>query len=353
MALDPAFAAGFASLSQRLTFRGDRAGRATYLEAVEVGRAAVAADPLHPTAHYALGLALEASGQTDEARASLLRAIELNPNFGPAFNDMSYLEINAGRPDEAFAWAKRAFRLAPNLPNSHYHVAAPVAYLDEQAAERFLLAAARRFPVTDGVGGYRIRMLLVYLDINRGNFAGADQRLREALAANPGVDSLERFLTEAATYANAPDAAQRLDAALQRAPDGRSFWVAPYTPRTLRAYLFLRDGRGDAARPLIDEALANNRRAIDDGDRLSHPRYENAALHLLRGDRGAALQAFDDAIAAGYWDATFPAVDPLLADVRGDARFVAGVARIAARVAEMRKRVDLSDLERWSGKFWE
>ena len=70
---------------------------------------------------------------------------ELNPNFGPAFNDMSYLEINAGRPDEAFAWAKRAFRLAPNLPNSHYHVAAPVAYLDEQAAERFLLAAARRF----------------------------------------------------------------------------------------------------------------------------------------------------------------------------------------------------------------
>ena len=49
----------------------------------------------------------------------------------------------------------------------------------------------------------------------------------------------------------------------------------------------------------------------------------------------------------------FPGRRSALADVRGDARFVAGVARIAARVAEMRKRVDLSDLERWSGKFWE
>jgi hypothetical protein len=129
------------------------------------------------------------------------------------------------------------------------------------------------------------------------------------------------------------------------------FWAAPHTPRTLRAHLYLKDGQRERARPLIDATLANNRRTIDGGDRLSHARYENVALHLMLGDRAAALQAFDEAVAAGYWDEKFPKVDPLLADLRGDPHFIAGVERIAARVAEMRQRVDLGDLDRWSGKY--
>jgi tetratricopeptide (TPR) repeat protein len=352
VALDQDFATGYAALSRRLTFRGDRTGRADYLEAVELARAAVAADPQLPFAHHSLAIALEASGQTDAARAAMRRAIDLNPNFQSALNDMSYLESNAGRPDEAVAWAKRSFPLSPNVANMHYHLAAPVIFLDDRAAERFLLAATRRFPPAGDVGAYRLRMLLASIDINRGDFAAADRRLRESLSANPGVDAIERFLAEAATYATAPDAAQRLDAELKRFAEGRGWW-APHTPRTLRAHLYLRDGQRERARPLIDAALAYNRRVIDGGDRLSHARYENVALHLMLGDRAAALQAFDEAIATGYWDEKFPKVDPLLADLRGDARFIAGMARIAARVEEMRQRVDLSDLDRWSGKYRE
>jgi serine/threonine protein kinase/predicted Zn-dependent protease len=349
VALDPAFATGYATLARRLAFRGDRTGRADYRHAVDIARAAVKTDPQLPLAHYALALALEAVGETDDARAAMLRAIELNPNYQSAFLDMSYLETNAGRTDEAVAWAKRAFPRAPNVGNTHYHLAAPVIFLDDQVAERFLLAAARRFPVTEPVGGPRIRMLLAGIDINRGNFAAADERLREVLSANPGNDSVERCLAEAATYANRPDAAERVDAQLMRFAEGRG-WFAPYTSRTLRAHLYRRDGQHERARPLIDAALSYNRRAIDSGDRLSHARYENVALHLMRGDRAAALDALDEAIRAGYYDAKFPAVDPLLADLRDDARFAAAVERIAARVREMRQRVDFSDLERWSAK---
>ena len=44
----------------------------------------VAADPANPVYHYHLGLAYSRNGDQERARASLRRALELNPGFGDA-----------------------------------------------------------------------------------------------------------------------------------------------------------------------------------------------------------------------------------------------------------------------------
>ena len=73
--------------------------------------------------------------------------------------------------------------------------------------------------------------------------------------------------------------------------------------------------------------------------------YEEAALQLMLGHRDAALDLFDKAIDAGALESEFPKVDPLMAAVRHEPRFIASLSRIDRMVAEMRQRVDLSGLE--------
>ena len=92
---------------------------------------------------------------------------------------------------------------------------------------------------------------------------------------------------------------ERLDAAVKTIPAQRGWW-APYTPRTLRAHLFMRAGQPERARPLIDAALAEIRTAVRRTAIAATFRpYEEAALQLMLGHREAALDLFDKAIDAG------------------------------------------------------
>ena len=142
------------------------------------------------------------------------------------------------------------------------------------------------------------------------------------------------------------DAEALVDAAVKESPSGRGWWQA-YTPRTLRAYLYMRAGRPDRARPLLEAVLDINRKAIDDGDRSGRPWEENVAVHAMLGDREAALNAWERAVEIGFFEAKIDVYDALIAPVKDDPRFVAGLDRVRRRTAEMRTRVDLSVIDEW------
>jgi tetratricopeptide (TPR) repeat protein len=273
------------------------------------------------------------------------KAIELNNNNSAAMVDLALLELNAGRIDQAFYWNKRALPLAPNLANTYYHLGLSVIFADTAVAERLITAAARRFPMMDPTGGARLQMLLAVLDLRRGRAAAAVERLRQVETAYPGNSEVTLLLDEFAVYAETADAAQRLDRALKTSASARGWW-APYSPRTLRAFVYTRAGQPERARPLIDEALTEIRKARAAGDRTYAPLYEEAALQLMLGQRETALDLVEKSIDAGFAEQELPKVDPLIAGLRSEPRFVAAVQRIERLVAEMRQRMDLSDLDR-------
>jgi TolB-like protein len=349
VALDPRFALAHAQLARWYLFRGYHTGREDLVRAVEAGRTAVGLDPQLARAHYALAGALAASGDIEGSRLGMLRAIELDSSLGGAMNDLSVTEWLAGRFDQSFYWAMRAFPLAPNLANSCYHVGVPLLVLDDEAAGRWLLAAERRFPAADATGGQRLQILLAALDLGRGRATAALERMRAAVAAEPGSDEGQLTLTEMAVFAGAKDAPAQVDRALAVGPEARGSWVLLSTPRTWRAHLWLQAGVPARAQPLVDAALAANRRASEGGDRSFGLLYENAALALMRGERKAALDWLDRAYAAGLRDAASLQHDPMLASVWTDGRFVALLERMRKDVREMRARVDLGELDRWMG----
>jgi serine/threonine protein kinase/tetratricopeptide (TPR) repeat protein len=344
VSLDARFALAHAAVARRYYWAGTVTGRADFERSLEAARLALSIDPQLARAHHALAIALVALGRLDEARLAMQRAIELDANAFSTIADLSLLENNAGRLDQGVYWALRGIPLAPNLASAYYHLAIPLLVLDDAAAARVLDAAEARFPVTDRGGGVRLQIMQSIIELRRGRPDAALARLRATIAAAPNDTEAEQMITEGAVFGGAADAAAHLDKALQGGAAARSLWT-PYTPRTMRAFLFLQSGARERAQPLIDAALAFNREAVAAGDRSYGPLIENAALAVMRGERATAFDELERAERAGLRDAVMLQRDPLLAPLAGDARFAEIVQRIERDVQEMRGRIDLHAID--------
>jgi tetratricopeptide (TPR) repeat protein len=345
--IDPKFALGHAMLSSRYSIPGhkDRA----YLErGVAAARTALDLDPELSRAHYYLGVNLRWLGRVDEARIALQRASVLDPNSTGAMDGLALLEMNAGRFDESLFWAKRAFTHAPNVASSFYTVSNPLLNLDNDACERFLRAAVKRFPPT-APGGIRLQLQLAVAEWRKGDAQGALDRQRRLVADFPQNTEANGTFTDMAVLLDAPEAAGRLDGEIHNGSGSGHAMYSPYTPRTWRAFLYVRNGDRAQAQPLIEAALAATREATTSGDVSFNPPMENAVLFLMLGKRSEALDALGAGVRAGWKDAPFLRRDPLLAGLRQDPRFVAIVQQVEREVAEMRARADFRDLDEWAG----
>ena len=348
VALDPRFALGYATLAQRYSFLGERTTRADLERGVAAARTAIQIDPELARAHSALGENLMWLGRIDEARNALQRATVLDPNFPGAMMDLSVLETNAGRLDQALYWAKRAFTYGPNLPVSYYQVSVPLSWLDNDITARWAEAGARRFQPPNATA-LRLQYMLAVTEWRNGHSDAALNRMRQVAAAAPKNTEAQTAFVELTVLAGAPDAAEHLDRVIGDGFGGAIGFYSPYTPRVGRAFLYMNAGNRPAAMPLVDEALTSNREAIESGDRSYLKLMENAALYLMKSDRGAALDSLDAGIHAGWKDALFLERDPLLAGLRNEPRFHSIKQRIEREVAEMRARADFSSLDEWAG----
>ena len=82
-------------------------------EAVKTARQAVKGAPSSAPAQVNLGLALEAQGKVDDARAALTAATRLKGDYATGWWSLGLLELHAKRPTEAKAAFERSRTLAP------------------------------------------------------------------------------------------------------------------------------------------------------------------------------------------------------------------------------------------------
>jgi tetratricopeptide (TPR) repeat protein len=70
-----------------------------------------------------LATALYENGRVDEALEHYRRAIELQPDYAPAFNNMGVSLVQKGRLDDGVIAYERAIALRPDYPEAHYNLA--------------------------------------------------------------------------------------------------------------------------------------------------------------------------------------------------------------------------------------
>jgi tetratricopeptide (TPR) repeat protein len=193
-----------------------------------------------------LGTALQAEGRLDEAIARYRRAIELQPDYAPAFSNMGTALRARGDLDQAVATYERALAMRPDYPDAHYNLAN--ALLDknqpDKAAEHFRIAL-------ESIPGS----------------AGVHNNLGIALADEGKVDEAISAFSRALT----------LD------------------PRSARAHKNI--GNALASRGQTEDAIRHLSQAVDISPNDPEVHYDLASVHLQAGRFAEAIAGFRRALA--------------------------------------------------------
>jgi len=175
------------------------------------------------------------------------KALELDPTWAIAYNQMAYTYSRSGQHDEAISAVKKYISLQPDVDNPYGNA------------------------------------FLVY--IQAGRFDEAEAISRQALQRNPEWIFFHRFLGYIDLFRGDGDAArERINKSFELNAD-RPFQLAMYI-----GYTYLHEGRYKKAISQFEKAgrLAAGR---DDNDQLLRARLELAKTYMIRGERTKALEA--------------------------------------------------------------
>lgn len=182
---DPNFARAAANLSLSRNYAGLNGWApdvaAAFAESLEFARRAVAADPRHPQAHFALGVAWMNVRNLPAAIRSLGDAVRLNPSHAPSHAALGQIFNYLDQPADALPGLNLALRLNPR-GNSRF------VWLPYVAASHYLA----------------------------GDYRGCLRACHEALALKPDYPNALRYMAAALGQLGRPDDAAQLVPLLAR-----------------------------------------------------------------------------------------------------------------------------------------
>lgn len=233
--------------------------------------------------------ALQTEGKLNEAASHYQRAIELQPDYAPAFNNLGVLQRAAGQVDAAIATYRQALALKGDYPDAHYNLANALLAKGraDEAAEHFTIALKS---IPDSAGAAN-NLGVALSSQNRTQDAVA--AFRAAVAADPGSAVAHRNLADALS------AAGQTDAALTEYRNAMTLDPKdPSTPYNLGVVL-LEAGRNAEAVGVLRTAVALAPQSVD--------AHNNLGIALgTSGDLQAAVAEFRRALA----------IDPSSAEAR-------------------------------------
>jgi tetratricopeptide (TPR) repeat protein len=246
-------------------------------EAREAFERLLAIQPESYDGHYGLGRALARLGESDAARASLEKALALDPRSAGVYVSLAALERSRGNLAASERWLREGARLAPS--RRLYQDLADLLIATGRGAELSAMAREWSGSGAESARSYARARLLE----SEGNPEGALAELERAHTLAPGDDNVEQELANGLSRAGRFDEAMRhYEAILAR------------TPCYLGALTNL--GAAHERRGNVDEGIRHYERAIgcDPGYASA---YRNLGAALARkGDLKRALEALRKAM---------------------------------------------------------
>ena len=282
-------------------------------EALEVAKAAVAADPEAATAHYALGVVHDRRRDVAEAAKSYNEVLRLNPRATAAQVALSRLSLASGAGTAALRYAEDANLAAPTNVAARVALAksllaagdlaraeteidvllkgAPNASATHalngslQAARNDVVAARHSFERALQLMPGSVDALtgLTLLDLRAKSPAQAVARLESEIAKRPNEAALLVLVAEAHSAAGSQAQAEQ---ALRRAVSVDPGFTAGYAGL---AQLFMKQGRLDDARLEFERIVARDPSAVG-------PRTMVGALLEAQGKRDEARRSYESTV---------------------------------------------------------
>ena len=340
--LDQAFALAYAGLGDAYAQRALRFGfPQSWLDtSLEMSRKAIALNSELAEGYKALGLAYAARGKYRESLEATRRAAEINPNYAAAVSNVGVALRHMGRLDEALPWSLRGFELDPTNAIGPVGIGSVYAALgDARQAEHWL---KRSLELQPELGQGNAHLIYFYLRQRRDEEALQQTRTAVTFVPDDPVVLNAAAIAELTT-GNLPRARQLFERVLASFRAVRQgVRNAGSGAETNLAYLLLRTGRRGEAEALLEESLATDRQAADEGNQDWSVPYDTACVHALRGEKDEAFRWLDKAVEAGWRGWPLGTRNPLLDSLRSDPRFRRIEARLEELVSQMRRRAGLS-----------
>jgi tetratricopeptide (TPR) repeat protein/predicted Ser/Thr protein kinase len=308
---DPEYALAWAALGGAYSLKGSFLSLPELVErAIEIERRALTLDPRLADAHMWLGSALLGLGRTDEAVAAIREAIRLEPDNGQAHQGLARAYwVGKGDFKAAIPEFERSIELNPEAGYSYLQLGLLLAWEGHYARAEDICRRAVELQdqYLSGNAGLQVvganaRLGYVYYLQGRHDEALAEYERGLAFVASTDHALKERTVIEINV---------KIGAAHHR--EGRTERAAAHFDRAVR---------------MFDGLVA---RGADD----PFTRYYVACAHALSDDAGRALDSLER-VAARLPALTAARMrrDPDLDSLRGDARFVALVARLEQAAPE-------------------
>jgi tetratricopeptide (TPR) repeat protein len=275
-----------------------------YAESVAQHQVLVELDPLSEWANMILGQSLSALGRNEEALFRLKKALEIAPDFIPAYQQLFWVySENLGQLDRAIVHARRAASLDPE--SADYPLMLAFAYLDlgdAEIANQWAMRAAALDP--DQLG----TTPLIVQDDRRAILELVQRKLNSEPGTSMHVDNIlhawnsARYLMGAGRFDDARTLIERTDPSWfgDERPD--IYWD---NDRDAATVAFILSKTGDEARAarLFDGILTWQQGTKRIGFHGYH--FGDAEIHASQGRKEQALaalrQAYLDGQRAGYW----------------------------------------------------
>jgi len=337
--LDPGFAEAHAHLARRYMFLFYLFLSDPKMKELSLvhARRAVELGPRVAVAWFAHGDALGTEGRWQESRQAYLKAIEIDPQYGPAMADLSLAEVELGRYDDGFYWACRGLQADTSSLSARFHVTVPLLMLDEL---ELVSGYVRRFAPVDP--SPRLPRSGYWAELLGGDVEPAIAGMRALCRQHPDNQELRLSLAEMAGFAALSEALELLEQPTIKLPHVPGDFL-PHTYALLAAGALLRAGKAREADSLLDASHAEDTRELSSGD-SPRIRVRLACIHAVRGDRAGAQRWLDEAYLSGWRGGRISSRDPMLASVRDTAEFQAWLERIEADVMRMRDRAKAGEV---------
>jgi len=346
LGLDPRYALAHAGLGEAYWWKYWRTKDTAWVEKARLAcEEAGKLDATLAAAHLCLGTLYNGRGQHERALAEFQRVLEREPSSGDAHRGLAQAQEGLGKTQEAEQTYRRAIELRSHYWGGYFGLGVFLARQHRlpEAAEQFLQAAALAPDNSRAYGS--LGGVYIYM----GRYDEAIAALKRAIELRPTAQAYQNLGTIYIRLRQFQEAAGMLERARALAPrDCRVagnlarayYWTEGRRPRALEVY--------EQAIQLGEEQLRVNPRDTDTVFLLAtyHAMLERrqqahdylgrglrlesspellavaALIHNQAGERKAALDYLEKAVAGGYSPAQLQ-VTPELDNLRDDPKFVA------------------------------
>ena len=371
LSLDDQSVEAFAALGRVKMIKRDYAGaEVAFLKTIEL-------NPNDARAYKILAEIYNRTGRNDEAFVMIQKALELNPMSGEVNAMMGIVENTRTGWDSAFKYFKRGMQRDPDDYHSYWPVGLQYRWKGER--DRASPYARKAVDLTNSqtaispsvgfltslyldIGNYESAAKLIrrmreidpdywaanhneiLLQLGHRNFSAARDLVHSIMSTNIG----ENWLAFYEMVIGDTDHAEEIYAYLAAVPESPDMWgdVNLYGEGALNwgmlgavnlAYLHTRNGESLAAQELLRKAREFLNSRSDPWYRFVHTiPYVLAQIAAVEGNNDAAIEYFRKAVDAGWTKAWFGRIDPIMTDLRKDARYLQILEELEDRLLEMR-----------------